>query len=215
MKNLNNYYEQQNNLFINVLSSKTDTYKEITKLFDTLTESKNNSTENIKENICNNNETCLKYLDSPFSIFGSGIDFAYKICITNIHNLFLDYQKLSNNTNITEINSTIINTQSSEFTLIGLSIANMFFFVQERIYDCFAVDVSNLNKSFDNNVSILNALSIFFSIFNFLFVIIFIFLTISNYARPIKESSYRINCSFNFIKSYSLTNFRNHPTTCT
>ncbi len=215
MKNLNNYYEQQNNLFINVLSSKTDTYKEITKLFDTLTESKNNSTENIKENICNNNETCLKYLDSPFSIFGSGIDFAYKICITNIHNLFLDYQKLSNNTNITEINSTIINTQSSEFYLIGLSIANMFFFVQERIYDCFAVDVSSLNKSFDNNVSILNALSIFFSIFNFLFVIIFIFLTISNYSRPIKESSYRINCSFNFIKTYSLTNYRKIPTTCT
>ena len=215
MENLNYYFEQQNKLFINVLSSNMDTYKEIIKLFDILTESKNNSTEIIKDNICMNNETCLKYLESPFSIFGSGVDFAYKMCMTNIHNLFLDYKKLVNYTNINEINSTIINTQSSKFTLIGLSLTNMFFFVQEKIYYCFSVDVTNLNKSYDNNISLLNALSIFFSIFNFLFVIIFIFLTISNYARPIKESSYRINCSFNFIKSYSLTNFRNNPTTCT
>ena len=215
MENLNYYFEQQNKLFINVLSSNMDTYKEIINLFDILTESKNNSTEIIKDNICMNNETCLKYLESPFSIFDSGIDFAYKMCMTNIYNLFLDYKKLVNYTNINEINSTIINTQSSKFTLIGLSLTNMFFFVQEKIYYCFEVDVTNLNKSYDNNISLLNALSIFFSIFNFLFVIIFIFLTISNYARPIKESSYRINCSFNFIKSYSLTNFRKNPTTCT
>jgi hypothetical protein len=132
MENLKYYFEQQNNLFINVLSSNMDTYKEIIKLFDILTESKNNSTEIIKDNICMNNETCLKYLESPFSIFGSGVDFTYKMCMTNIHNLFLDYKKLVNYTNINEINLTIINTQSSKFTPIGLSLTNMFFFCSRK-----------------------------------------------------------------------------------
>jgi hypothetical protein len=213
MENMNDNYEKQNNLFINVLSSNMNTYKEIIKLFSILTESKNNSTRTIKENICINNPTCLAYLNSPFNIFGSGVDFAYKICITNLHNLFLDYQKLNNFTDIVKINSTIINTQNSEFTLIGLSLSNMFFYVQEKIYECFSVDVNNFNESFNKNISILNIISIIFSIFNFLFVIIFIFLTISQYAKPIKESSYRINCSFSFIKMYSLSNFRKKQST--
>ena len=125
----------------------------------------------------------------------------------SIHSLYLNYKKLTNKTNLSEIYSTIINTQGSEFTLIGLSLSNTFLYVQEKIYDCFWIDVANFNKSYENNTSILNIISIIISIINFLFVLIIIFLSISNYTKPIKESSYRINCSFAFIKMYSLTNY--------
>jgi hypothetical protein len=214
MENMTNYYEEQNNKFVNVLSSNMDTYKEIINLFGILMESKNNSTKMIKENICINNKLCTKYLDSKSSIFGSGVDFAYKACITNMHNIYSDYKKLNNKIDIDAINSTIINTQGSEFTLIGLSLGNMFFYVKEKIYECFKLDVKIFNESYDRNSNILNIISIIFSVFNFLFVIIIIFLTVSQYAKPIKESSYRINCSFNYIKMYSLTNYMKKDSTC-
>ena len=206
MEKMKDYYEKQNTLFVNILSSNMDTYTEIINLFDLLTETKNNPVEKIKEIICTNHTACLAYLNSPKNIVGSGVDFAYKICINNIDNLYLNYKGLDDNKNITEIISTIINTQSLEFTNIGLSLNNMFFYVKEKIFDCFRTDVTNFNESFDYNISTLNIISIIVSILNFLFVIIIIFLTISNYSKPIKESSYRINCSFTFIRNYSLTN---------
>ena len=202
MEKMKDYYEKQNTLFVNILSSNMDTYTEIINLFDLLTETKNNPAEKIKEIICTNHTACLAYLKSPKSIVGSGVDFAYKICINYIDNLYSNYKGLDDNKNITEIISTIINTQSLEFTNIGLSLNNMFFYVKEKIFDCFWTDVTNFNESFDYNISALNIISIIVSILNFLFVIIIIFLTISNYSKPIKESSYRINCSFTFIINY-------------
>ena len=207
MENMNEFYEDQNNKFLNVLSSNMGTYKEIIKLFNILTESKNNSTKIIKENICLNNTPCLNYLDTPQSIFGSGVDLGYKTSITDMNNIFSDYKKIKNHNDINLINSTLINTQTSEFSLIGLSLSNMIYYVIERIFDCFKIDVTNFNQSYENNTNILNIISIVFSIINLLYVTIFIFLSISKYIRPIKESSYRINCSFNFIKMYSLTNY--------
>ena len=206
MENMSEIYEDQNNKFLNVLSTNMGTYKEIIKLFSILTESKNNSTKIIKDNICLNYTACLNYLDTPQSIFGSGLDFGYKTSITDMNNIFSDYKKINNHTDINKINSSIINTQTSDFILIGLSLSNMIYYVIEKIFDCFQIDVSNFNKSYESNTNILNIISIIFSISDFLFVIIFIFLTISKYSEPIKQSSFRINCSFNFIKMYSLTN---------
>ena len=206
MENMNQYYVDQNNKFLNVLSSNMGTYKEIIKLFNLLTESRNNSTQIIKDNICSNFTPCLNYLDSKQSIFGSGVDLGYKTSITDMNNIYLDYKNIKDQKDIKLINSTIINSPTSEFILIGLSLSNMIYYVQEKIFDSFKIDVVNFNKSYENNTNILNIISIFFSIFNFLFVIICIFLTINNYSEPIKESSFRINCSFNFIKIYNLNN---------
>ena len=214
MEEMNNYFEEQNKKFINVLSSNMDTYKEIIKLVNILTETKNNSTSLIKENICINYTSCLKYLNSPKSIFESGVDFAYKTCIKDINNLYLNYKSLKNKTNITMINSTIINTEGSEFNLIGLSLSNMFFYIEEKIFEDFGIDVKNFNSSYDKISRILNIISIIISIFNFLFVIIIIFLTVSNYSKPIKDATYRIKVSYNFIKIYSLNNYMNSETTC-
>ena len=209
MENMVEYYEEQNNKFQNILSNNMASYKEIFQLFNVITKTKNNPTNNIRETICTNQNDCLQYLNSRKSIFASGVDFAYKSCIHHIHNLYLNYKQLTNNTNIDEINSTIINSHNSEFILIGLSLTNMFYYVKEKIFECFWIDMTNFKYSYDSIISILNIISIIFSILFFLFVVIIIFLNISSYSKPIKESSYRINCSFTFIKMYSLTNYKN------
>ena len=214
MEEMDNYFEEQNKKFLNVLSTNMDSYKEIIKLVNILTETKNNSIDLIKENICINYTSCLKYLNSPNSIFDSGVDFAYKTCVKDINNLYLNYKSLKNKTNITLINSTIINTEGSEFTLIELSLSNMFFYIEEKIFEYFGMDAENFNDSYDKISKILNIISIIISIFNFLFVIIIIFLTVSNYSKPIKDATYRIKVSYNFIKTYSLNNYMKSATTC-
>ena len=208
MENMDIAYATENSRFIDILSSNIKNYKEIKKLFDILLESKNNSTSIIKKAICENRAHCLKYLDSEHNIVDSGIDFAFKTCVTHIHNIFLDYKKLINRTDIKEINSTLINSGQSNFILIGLALNNIFFYVKEKIFDCFIIDVTNFNDSYRKNMRYLNIFSIIFSILIFLFIVIYIFITISNYINPIKESSYRINCSFYYIKNYDLTTKR-------
>ena len=51
-------------------------------------------------------------------------------------------------------------------------------------------------------------MAIGFSILIFLFVKVYVFISIGNYTKPIKDSTYRINCSFYFIKKYNINNNR-------
>ena len=202
------YYTDQNQKFINILSSNKNTYKEIIKFFSILMESKNNSTEIIKDKICSDKPSCLNYLDTKQNIFDSGVDFAHKTCINNIKNIYLDYTKLNNKKDINLINSTIINSEGSEFSLIGLSLSNVFLYIKEITYDYFAIDVRNFNQQNSYKMNMLNIISIIFALLTFFYVIIFMFISIWRFTQPIKEASYRINCSFYYIKKYSLTAYR-------
>ena len=202
------YYTDQNQKFLNILSSNKNTYKEIIKFFSILMESKNNSTEIIKDKICSDKPSCLNYLDTKQNIFDSGVDFAHKTCINNIKNIYLDYTKLNNKKDINLINSTIINSEGSEFSLIGLSLSNVFLYIKEITYDYFAIDVRNFNQQNSYKMNMLNIISIIFALLTFFYVIIFMFISIWRFTQPIKEASYRINCSFYYIKKYSLTAYR-------
>ena len=174
---------------------------------------KNNLTETIKEKICEEAEDCINYLNSKNNIFDSGIDLAYKSSINNIKNIFLDYQKLENKKDIGKINSTIINSEESEFVKIELSLCHAFFYVQEKLYECLEEDIMNFQESFRKNMSLFNIITIIFSFFIFIFVIIFMFISIWQYSNSIKDSTYRINCSFYYIKQYSLTSYKQSDTT--
>ena len=202
------FYEQQNKLFNDILSNNINTYKEVIKLFNILMLTKNNTTEIIKDKICSDKQECLNYLSTNQSIFGSGVDFAYRSCINDVKNIYLDYKNLKNKMDIKIINSTLINNEDSRFSLIGLALSNMFLYVKEKIYINFEIDVDNFNESYNKKMNLLNIISIIISILAFLTVIIVMFISIWKFTEPIKRACYRINCSFYFIKKYSLTNFR-------
>ena len=208
MKAFDSYYEEENNKFISVLNSNMGTYKKIQEYFNIIMESKNNSTEIIKEKICPDRPQCSSYLSSDKNVFDSGVDLAFKTCINYVKNIFLDYSNLKNNTDINEINSTLIHTEGSEFLLIGLSLSNMFLYVKEDIFTFFEIDVDDFNNTFNKKMSLLNVFSIILAIILFLFVVVFMFLYIWGYTKPIKEACYRINCSFYHIKTYNLTRYR-------
>ena len=111
------------------------------------------------------------------------------------------------------INKTLINSEGSEFNNIGRSLGQGFFYVQEKIFECFDIDVTNFKGSYSKNMSLFNIITIIFSFLIFLFVIIIFFISIWRYTRPIKESAFRINCSFYYIKNYSFTNNRKYEST--
>ena len=206
MEKMTEDFEQQTYKFNNMLSKNMEDYKEINKLFFIIKESKNNSTNLIKESICQKEQHCIEYMESEYNIFDSGIEFAFKSCITETNNIFMDYKKLINKTNIQDINSTLIFSINSQFNNIAISLKYLFFTIQERIFSSFEADQINFNRIYLNVINFLNLSSIIYSIFIFLFVIIYVFISISKFINPIKDSTYRINCSFYYIKKYTLSN---------
>ena len=213
MENMNDYLDKQNNEVIYILFNKKNIYKETASFYSILMISKNNSTDILKQNICEDNNPCLSYLDSKDNIFSSGFDFSYKICLSEVKNIYLNYKKLTNNSDINEINSTLINSPNSKFQQIGNSLSNLIFYVKEKIFKCIENDINNFNNKYNINMSFLNILTIIFGFLTFLFVNIIIFISISKFSEPIKDSTYRINCSFYYIKQYSLTKKRKYDTT--
>ena len=210
MDNITVDYEEENKKYINTLLYEIDHYNETKNLFQIITNSKINSTEIINRTICDSEKECINYLLSRYNIFDSGIDFTYKTCISEISNLYLDYKKLNNNRDIEEIKSKIINAGYSQFNYISLGLNNLLIYVKRKIFQSFQSDQIIFKSSFNYILTLLSLLSIIISILTMLFVNIFIFITISRFSRPIKESTYRINCSFYFIKQYSPLNTKKH-----
>ena len=203
-ENMTEFYENENNKYNNILQNNIERYSQIKKLFILLQDSKNDPSETIKEEICSNILHCKLYLDSMYNIFTSGIDFAFRNGMTQISNYFNDYKKLSNKIDIDLIKDNIINSPHFRFVYISNSLNNIFLYVKQKIFILFLIDEKNFVNSYNKKMNMLNTISIIFSILIFLFVIVYIFLSISKFTGPIKDSTYRINCSFYYIKKYSL-----------
>ena len=203
IKNINNEYNRQNELYIDILSYRIKKYKETNKLIEIFQE-KSNKTEILKNAICKKNKICLDNLESKNNL-DSGVDFTYKAFINQINNIFLDYDKLLNKTNIENIDK-ILKFKNSQFEIISQSVNIIFFFSQYAIFEAFYNDQLNFKNEYSNNITFLNIISVIFSILNFLFINIIIFFSISSFSKPIKNSTFRINRSFYFIKKYNIAN---------
>ena len=208
MENIMEYYEFEEKNYINIIQNKISDYKELKELIDVLKLGKKGCLDIIKEKICLNDDFCLNYLNSNYHIFSTGVDSAYHTCIDQLKNLYMDYKKIKNKIDINEINSTIIIGQNSPFFSIGLSLGYLFYYVKERIFECFKYDESNFIKKYRSYFTILNLTSIILSIISFLFINIFIIISLYKFTKPIKEAVYRINCSFYNIKQYGLNNYK-------
>jgi hypothetical protein len=208
MENLSERYEEENKEFLEILSSDIQDYEEVNKLFSMLKETSGDSFDKVKQVICHKKQLCEQYMESNRNLLHSGVDFAFKTIITEISNIYMDYKKIINKENINEINSTLFYSKDSQFINIGKILNYFFLYVEESIFNCFEKDEINLYSSYNKMMNFLNVFSIIISILIFVFIIFFIFISIYNFSEPIKEASYRINCSFLNIKKYSLTTYR-------
>ena len=203
MEDMSKYMEEANNNYNYALINKLSSYKEVENLFTMLQYNKNDSSEYLKETLCKNISSCQEYLDSNDNIFKSGIDFGYKTCFTYMENIFMDYKKIKNKTNVTEIIKTITGPDFYELKRIRLAFSSILYYIQQKIYSSFEFDQLYFRISYKTNISILNLLSLFLSILTLLFIYIIIFISVTNFGKPIKESTYRINQSFYHIKKYN------------
>jgi hypothetical protein len=206
LENMNEFYDKENTKFNEILSKRIDNYPEIYKLINIIKNKAENSTDLIKNSICKEESICNLYLDSTSNNFHLGIEFVFGTNIIQIYNFYIDYKKLINNTNIQEIKESLNINQFSQFTAIMSSLNCFYVFIEQRIFLAFEEDGIHFILSYLKINTALNLISIIFSILIFLFVVVFIFLSVSDFTNPIKDSTYRINCSFYFIKKYSLKN---------
>ena len=179
-------------------------YKDIHKLFVILKESKSNSTDTLSKLICNSSALCRNYLNSSHNIFSSGVDLGFETGIKEISNSYLEYSKLKNQTDIEEIKNTFIYSPNSHFEGIDLGLSHFFIYIQQRIFHTFESDLKNINVDFKETLTILNIFCIIISIIIFWFIVLYSFMSISNYTEPIKASAYRICYSFYYIKKYNI-----------
>ena len=206
MENMNEQIEKENIKYNNILLNNMKDYKETNKLFNIIRNSQNNMTNIIKETICKDEEACQLYLESDFNIFDSGVDFAFKTSLTQGINLYMDYKNLNNKYDIQEIIYKLF-VSSNDFYYIMVSLNYFYVYIEQRIFLSFELDETNFKNTYVNNITFLNIISIIFSISMFLIIIIYVFISISNFTEPIKESTYRINCSLYYIKKYNLNTY--------
>jgi hypothetical protein len=204
MEHINEDFENINSKYLNILSSNTNKYNEIKTVIDILKGGKDVSMDKLGNYFCFNIPNCIKYLNSEYNIFQSGIEFALKTCVTQLSNYYMDYKKLSNKTDINLIKSEIINSPHYKIIYIENSVNSMFNFVREKIFSAFQIDEINFNQSFAIKITLFNIISIVATFIIFFFVYFYVFISISNFTEPIKDSTYRINCSFYYIKKFSI-----------
>ena len=201
-------YEQENQKYYDLVTYFIDKYKESNKLLE-IFNFKNNATSLLVNSVCNNDYYCMNYLENSYGFFDSGIDFIYKTFFNQINNIYMDYTKLFDRNNMFEIQMRLIRSYYSQWAYINHGINLIFTQVQKLNFDKFTLDQKSFKDSFNRSITLLNMVSITISILAFIFVNIVIFLTISNFTEPIKDSIYRINCSFYYIKKYNFNYFRN------
>ena len=207
LENIHSFYEEENNKFNELLTYNIYNYPETLALINKMRDNKNNSTNAVKETVCKEDlvtDGCSLYLDSDYNIFDSGIELGFSSSMSEIYNFFMGYKKLNNKQSISDIKNNIIFFPNSKFIHIMTSLNFFYVYIEEKIFLAFEKDEANFNKSYFNTTTLLNIISIIFSILTFFFVIIFIFISISEFTRPIKDATYRINCSFYHIQKYSL-----------
>jgi len=208
MENMNNVLDESNSDYNDVLKHKMSSYNEVEKLLTILQYNKNDSSDIISEYFCENVSTCQNYLKSDDNLFNTGIDIGLKNCFSFMNNIVMDYKKLKNKTDVEEIISTITGPQFYEFRKLRKCFSNIFYYVQQKIYSCFEHDQFNFRKKYKQNIRLLNIISLLFSILIFLYVFIVIFITIRNFTKPIKDSTFRINHSFFYIKKYKYSSVK-------
>ena len=204
MEHINEDFENINSKYLNILSSNTNKYNEIKTVIDILKGGKDVSMDKLGNYFCFNIPNCIKYLNSEYNIFQSGIEFALKTCVTQLSNYYMDYKKLSNKTDINLIKSEIINSPHYKIIYIENSVNSMFNLIREKIFSLFQTDEINFNQSFSIKITLLNIISIVATFIIFFFVNFYVFISISKFTEPIKDSTLRINCSFYYIKKFSI-----------
>ena len=208
LETMNKEVEKFNKGYNEVLNHKMSSYKEVAKLFELLQYNKNDSSQYINKTLCDGIPQCQNYLDSNDNIFLSGIDSGYKTTFTYIYNIFMDYKKLNNKSDVQEIIDKITNYQFFELRRVRKAITSIYFYVQQKIYLSFEIDQLNFRNNYRSIISTLNIFSVVFFILIFLFVFVAVFFTIYNFNGPIKDSTYRINQSFYYIKKYDRSSSR-------
>ena len=209
LETMNKEVEKFNKGYNEVLNHKMSSYKEVAKLFELLQYNKNDSSQYINKTLCWDFSPCQKYLDSDDNIFLSGIDSGYKTTFNYIYNIFMDYKKLNNKSDVQEIIDKITNYQFFELRRVRKAITSIYFYVQQKIYFSFGIDLGNFRNNYKSIISMLNIFSVVFFILIFLFVFVVVFFTVYNFSGPIKDSTYRINQSFYYIKKYDRSSSRN------
>ena len=195
--NVEKYFTENNDMVLNVISTRIKSYKRINILYNYLYNS--NSTEDlINANFCGGQEKCYNLINSSQNILLNGLNSAISIYGKEIENFYRDYLKVKD---IISTKEDIKNYFMKDiFTILGLNINHIISNIEEKFFRDFLKDEEEIKNEFYNEIKIFNLTALFYCIVLNLFSLLFVFNYVNKIIAFIETSTMRLVEAISYLK---------------
>ena len=189
LNNVEEYFGKKTEDVLNILSTRINTYKRISKLYDYLFNS--NSTYDLLEaNFCGDQKRCYGLINSTQNILLNGLSAAISIYGKEIENFYKDYLKVKD----------IIKSKDDikkyfikdTFIILGSNINHIISHIEEKFFKDFLEDEDEIKNGFYNEIKIFNLIALIYCIALNLFSLLFVFNYVNKIIALVETSSTRI-----------------------
>ena len=151
--------------------------------------------EEIVKTICENDLKCNEIMESKrYNLFSQGLKIAVPSTVSQISNIYKDYEKSKSIINDTDIIIKLfINNQ---FEQIDMNLNYVYSNIQRRIFQVFLEDLNSLVSGFNSKITALNICAFFYCFIVAFTTLFFIIYFLRRITVRIEEATVRINNTF-------------------
>ena len=189
LNNVEKYFNKKKDDVVNILSTRINTYKRISKLYGYIFNS--NSTDNLLQaNFCDDKKKCYEVINSTQNILLNGLNAAISIYGKEIENFYKDYLEVKDMIASKEdIKKYFI---KDKFSILGININHIISHIEEKFFKDFLADEEEIKFRFYNEIKILNLIALLYCIALNLFSLLFVFNYVNKIISLVEISSMRI-----------------------
>ena len=195
-----------------VLNYRMADYKSTALLFEAFSKKQSDTSVNIEDIICLDDEKCKWVVNSDiYNMIIDGVDVAINAMVQQTQNTYSDYDSILQSMTQEEVNNMELsevtkNYVDEKFKQVDVNLNFVLSLVQERIYKAFLEDVTTLKDKFQNQINIFNSMAIIYCVLLGFFVMVYVINKIKRMTSTVEVSTMRLNKAFCFIKENNLGN---------
>ena len=204
--NVEKYFSYNTAQVLNVLSTRIDSYKRISTLYNYLFNS--NSTEDlIDANFCEGQQKCYDIINSSQNILLNGLSSAISIYGKEIENFYRDYLEVKDN--ITSKEDIKKYFMKDIFSILGMNINHIISHIEEKFFRDFLKDEEEIMKGFNSLIKVLNLIALVYCIALNMFSLLFVFNYVNKIIAFVEASTMRLVEAISHLKYKikEITNF--------
>ena len=172
-------------------------YPETKKVYNKLKKGNTNS-KILSDTFCNDNNFCIELMNSDKNILLDGLESTFNLVAQDIGNNLRDFLKLQPNIkNKTDLKNFYSSTNVENLEKV---VNFLLYYIQLKIYDSFYKDEEDMDKSFNKQIIIFNAIAFCYCLLLNFYSIFYVFNYVNNVNTEIEISTARIKASILLMK---------------